>query len=137
MNHIELGMTVRAKFPIFQKKCPLAYLDSAASAQKPYSVVQCMSDFYSYEHANIHRGAYELSALATERYEDARNKVAQFIGAEPNSVIFTRGATESINLVSYSLENYFSEGDVIILTELEHHSNIVPWQLLAERRRLK
>jgi cysteine desulfurase/selenocysteine lyase len=127
-------------FPIFnnETKKPLAYLDSAASSQKPLSVIERMNNYYQKEHANIHRGAYRLSALATQSYEDARNAVSKFLNAsDPNSIIFTRGTTESINLITNSLINFFNENDVILLTLLEHHSNIVPWQLLAEKKKLK
>lgn len=130
---------VRSKFPIFSNvSVNLAYLDSAASAQKPKAVIDRMMHYLEYEHANIHRGAYRLSSEATLAFENVRKNVADFIGAESDrSIVFTRGVTESINLIARSLENYFQEGDVILLSLLEHHSNIVPWQLLAQRKKLK
>jgi cysteine desulfurase/selenocysteine lyase len=114
---------------------PLVYLDSAASSQKPDAVIEAMSAYYETTHANVHRGVYEISEEATARMEKARVKVARFINArQSKQVIFTRNTTESINLVAYSW-GYASihAGDLIVLTELEHHSNLVPWQLLAQR----
>ena len=130
----------RSNFPIFDKfKEPsLAYLDSAASTQKPQQVIEAITNFYSSEYSNIHRGAYRLSSNATDNYEAVRFKVKDLINSESHkNIIFTRGATEAINLVANSFENYFEEGDVILISTLEHHSNIVPWQLLAERKKLK
>ena len=130
---VELGKAIRSEFPYFAQKGVShgAYLDSAASSLKPRSVVDRMSQYLSCEHANIHRGAYKLSAEATISYDKAREQVAEFIGAKDlDSVIFTRGTTESINLVARTFGEQLSEGDTILLTELEHHSNIVPWQLL-------
>jgi cysteine desulfurase/selenocysteine lyase len=128
---------VRKDFPIFETQVngkPLVYLDSAATAQKPRAVIDRMVAFYEHENANVHRGVYELSHIATQAYEGARQLCADFIGARSTrSVIFTRGATEAINLVRYSWgrENVH-EGDEILLTEMEHHSNLIPWQLLAQ-----
>jgi cysteine desulfurase/selenocysteine lyase len=128
---------IRAQFPIL-RSCvhgqPLVYLDNAASAQKPDRVVDAVADYYLRQHANIHRGAYQLSIVATRLHEEARAAVARFINAaEPAECIFTRGTTESINLVaaSWGTAN-LRPGDEIILSELEHHSNIVPWQLAAQ-----
>ncbi|MFP6654281.1 MAG: cysteine desulfurase [Myxococcota bacterium] len=130
--------TIRKDFPILETTMrgrPLAYLDSAASAQKPKVVIDAMSDFYSAHYANIHRGVYQLSAEATERYESVRKSVAHFIGApDPREVIFLRNATEAINLVARTWgEKELQRGDEIVLTVMEHHANIVPWQMLAER----
>jgi cysteine desulfurase / selenocysteine lyase len=128
---------IRAQFPILRTLAhgrPLVYLDNAASAQKPESVIAAVADYYRYGHANIHRGAYLLSQSATRRYESARECVARFIGAaEPAECIFTRGTTESINLVAtaWGAAN-LRPGDEIVLSQLEHHSNIVPWQLVAQ-----
>ncbi|MBK1731930.1 SufS family cysteine desulfurase [Thiococcus pfennigii] len=129
---------VRAQFPILATQAhgrPLVYLDNAASAQKPRAVVEAVSDYYLGKHANIHRGAYLLSQTATRLYEEARERVARFINAaEPAECLFTRGTTESINLVASSWGmQHLGPGDEIILSLLEHHSNIVPWQLVAER----
>jgi len=128
---------VRADFPILTRMVhgyPLVYLDSAASSQKPRAVIDAMSDYLSAHHANVHRGAHELSVEATDAYEGARAKVARFVGASrPEEIVFTRGTTEAINLVAYAWGRSLGPGDEIVLTIMEHHSNIVPWQLLAER----
>src|SRR3989454_6999983 len=129
---------IRKDFPILSRQVhgkPLVYLDSTASSQKPYSVIEAMSTYYEKYHANVHRGVYEISEEATARMEKARVKVARFINArQSKQVIFTRNTTEGINLVAYSWGNKnISAGDLIVLTELEHHSNLVPWQLLAQR----
>ena len=127
---------VRKDFPIFETLAHdkrLVYLDSAATAQKPRQVIDRMVHFYEAENANAHRGVYELSEKATVAYEGARDACARFIGArESRSIVFTRGTTESINLVRFTWgrEN-IHEGDEILLTEMEHHSNLIPWQLLA------
>jgi cysteine desulfurase/selenocysteine lyase len=129
---------IRQDFPILQEKIhgkPLVFLDSAASAQKPQAVIDAVSKFYAHEYANIHRGVYYLSALATERYEGARKKIATWINARHDAeIIFVRGATEGINLIARTFAPFLGLGDEIILTEMEHHSNIVPWQMVAEER---
>jgi len=128
---------VRADFPILSRQVhgrPLVYLDSAASSQKPTQVIRAMTDYLEQHHANVHRGAHELSVEATDAYENARSIVAAYIGARDRAeVVFTRGTTESINLVSYAWGSALKPGDEIVLTVMEHHSNIVPWQLLAGR----
>ena len=114
---------------------PLVYLDSAATSQKPACVVEAMTRHLAESNANVHRGAHMLSQLATEAYEGARDKVGAFVGArDRREIVFTRGATEAINLVAASWGARLVAGDEIVLSELEHHSNIVPWQLLAEQR---
>ena len=129
---------IRQDFPILERQVhgkPLVYLDSGASSQKPLSVIETMDHYYKTYHANVHRGVYEISEEATAAMEKARVKVARFINA-PHSrqVIFTRNTSESINLVAYSWGwSNLKPGDVIIATEMEHHSNLVPWQLIAER----
>jgi cysteine desulfurase / selenocysteine lyase len=129
---------LRADFPIFEQQIrgkPLAYLDSAVSAHKPRQVLDKVRTFYETSYANVHRGVYTLSEIATAEYEGAREKLASFINAPAaREVIFTRGATESINLVAYAwgLDN-LGPGDVVVVTELEHHSNFVPWQYIAKR----
>jgi cysteine desulfurase/selenocysteine lyase len=125
---------IRADFPILERTVdgrPLVYLDSAATSQKPRQVIDAESDFYANHNANAHRGLYLLAEEATERYEAARAKLASFVGApQPETVVFTRGTTESTNLVAYAWARRFvKEGDEILLTDMEHHSNIVPWQL--------
>ena len=128
----------RADFPILSRTVhgkPLAFLDSGASAQKPRAVIDAISRCYEAEYANIHRGVYELSAKSTEAYEGARARVQRFVNARSASeIVFTKGATEAINLVATSWGGAFlEEGDEVVLSVLEHHANIVPWQLLRER----
>ncbi len=129
---------VRSDFPILGREIngrPLIYLDSAATSQKPRQVVEAVARFYREANANVHRGLYVLSVEATELYEGARKKVAAFIGASPEEVIFTRGTTESLNALAYSLgEARVGPGDEILVTAMEHHANLVPWQLLARRK---
>ena len=129
---------VRADFPILAREVhgkPLVFLDSAASAQKPQAVIDAVRHCYEAEYANIHRGVYYLSETATRHYEDTREKVRAFINAkDTREIVFVRGATEAINLVAQSWGGAnLSAGDEILITELEHHSNIVPWQMIAER----
>jgi cysteine desulfurase/selenocysteine lyase len=129
---------IREDFPILRERAhghPLIYFDSAATSQKPRAVIDALRTFYEHENANVHRGLHTLSTRATEAYEKARQRVAEYIGAaSADEIIFTRGTTESINLVAQAWGGKFiREGDVILLTVMEHHSNLVPWQLLAER----
>jgi cysteine desulfurase / selenocysteine lyase len=129
---------IRLDFPILARQVhdkPLVYLDSTASSQKPRSVIETMTEYYQMYNANVHRGVYEISEEATARMEKARVKVARLINArQSKQVIFTRNTSESINLVAYAWGNAnIHAGDLIVLTELEHHSNLVPWQLLAQR----
>jgi cysteine desulfurase/selenocysteine lyase len=130
---------VRTDFQILSRKVygkPLAYLDSGASAQKPHQVLDAMRDFATSEYANVHRGVHFLSAAATDRYEAARRTVSRFLNAaREDEIVFTKGGTEAINLVSYSyLAPLIQPGDEIVLTVMEHHSNIVPWHFLRERQ---
>lgn len=127
----------RADFPILARKVhdkPLAYLDNAASAQKPQAMIDALADFYANHYANIHRGIHTLSEEATDAYEAARDNVAAFIGApDRQGVIFVRNATEAINLVAYSWGlSHVGQGDRVVITEMEHHSNLVPWQMLTQ-----
>lgn len=126
---------IREDFPIFAETPPLAFLDSAASTQTPRPVVDAMDAYYDTYRSNIHRGIYRISEEATDQYEKARQKVARLINApRTTQVVFTRNTTESINLVAYSWGSVnIQPGDEIVLTELEHHSNLVPWQMLAQR----
>ena len=129
---------LREDFPILREWVnghPLIYFDSAASSQKPRAVLDVVRNYYEHENANVHRGLHTLSARATEHYEKSRQRVADFIGAtSADEIVFTRGTTESINLVAQAWGGKFLRaGDVILLTEMEHHSNLVPWQLLTER----
>ena len=128
---------VRNQFPILKQTengQPLVYLDSGASSQKPQMVIDALTHYYQAENANVHRGVYGLSERATEAFEGAREKVRQFIGAKSTKeIVFTRGTTESINLVASSWgRSNLKQGDEIIITEMEHHSNIVPWQMLRD-----
>ena len=130
---------IRSDFPILGERPhgkPLVFLDSAASSQKPVQVIDAMDDYYRRYHANIHRGVYHISELATEAYEEARSKVARFIGSPcAAECIFVRNATEGLNLVAYAYgRQHVQRGDVIVLTEMEHHSNLVPWQILAAEK---
>jgi len=130
----------RDDFPILSQLVNgkrLAYLDSAASAQKPKPVLDAMTTFATTEFANVHRGVHKLAAASTERYEQARAKVARFLNAKSSDeIIFTRGATEALNLLSYAyLSPRISAGDEIVVTKMEHHSNIVPWHFMRERKR--
>ena len=131
---------IRQDFPFLEQPHrrgkPVAYLDSAASAQKPRSVIETMADFYAHSYANIHRGVYELAAKATEQYEGARDLAQGFLkAADRSEIIFVRNATEAINLVAHSWgEVHLQAGDEILITALEHHANIVPWQMLCQRR---
>lgn len=128
---------VRADFPILGRQVngkPLVYLDSAASAQKPRAVIEAMTRAMEHSYANVHRGLHTLANETTDAYEAARQKVAGLIGAELGEIIFTKGATEGINLVASSLGASLVEGDEIVLTEMEHHANIVPWHFLRERK---
>ncbi len=129
---------IRADFPILQREVngrPLAYLDNAATSQKPLAVLQAMDDYYRLRNANVHRGVHTLSEEATALYEGARGRIARFINAPgPKQVIFTRNATEAVNLVAYSWGlDTLKPGDEVLITQMEHHANIVPWQLITER----
>jgi cysteine desulfurase / selenocysteine lyase len=129
---------IREDFPILRERAhghPLIYFDSAATSQKPRAVIDALRHYYEHQNANVHRGLHELSSRATEAYEQARRRVATYLGAaSAQEIVFTRGTTESINLVAQAWGGKFlGAGDVILLTEMEHHSNLVPWQLLAER----
>src|SRR4030042_5083434 len=127
---------IRADFPILKRKVhgkPLIYLDNAATSQKPRQVIEACSNYYENFNANVHRGVHKLSEEATESYETVRKKVADFVGAGAScEIVFTRNATEAINLVAYSWgRKNIKRGDEILLTQMEHHSNLVPWQILA------
>ncbi len=126
---------LRHEFPIFASNPDLVFLDSGASAQKPASVIDCVADYYRTDYANVHRGVYRLSARSTELFEEARGKVQRFLNAaDPREIVFVRGATEAINLVAQSWGTAFLKtGDEVLISELEHHSNIVPWQMLRDR----
>ena len=128
---------VRRDFPILNEKVhgkPLAWFDNAATTQKPQAVIDAISYFYAHDNSNIHRGAHTLAARATDAYEHARQTIADFLGANgPDEIIYVRGCTEGVNLCANILAPGLSRGDEIVLTELEHHANIVPWQMVAEQ----
>jgi cysteine desulfurase/selenocysteine lyase len=135
---------VRKDFPIFERTIrdgkKLVYLDSGATSQKPLSVIEAESNFYKFHNAAVHRGAHQLAEEATDAYEGARLKVAQFLGAREEQIVFTKGATESLNLIAYAMGNAapgtrfaLTSKDKIVVTEMEHHANLIPWQQLAAR----
>ena len=130
---------IREDFPILKQTVngkPLVYLDNAATSQKPQSVIDALVSYYTTENSNVHRGVHTLSQLATDDYEGARSKIRQFINAsDDREIIFVRGSTEGINLVAHSFgRQHIHEGDEIVISTMEHHSNIVPWQILCEER---
>jgi cysteine desulfurase / selenocysteine lyase len=133
-------LDVRADFPLLARERAssgrgFAYLDSAATSQKPASVIDAMGSYYRESNANVHRGVYALAQEATELFEGARERIAAFVGGETDTTIFTRNATEAINLVAYAWgREHVGEGDEVLITHMEHHSNIVPWQLLCQER---
>jgi len=133
---------IRDDFPILKRMVngkPLVYLDNAATSQKPQAVIDALTQYYTYDNANIHRGLYFLSELATEQYETARLKVKELINAmSVSEIVFVRGATEAINLVASSLcrAKHFKDGDEVLISHMEHHSNIVPWQLMSGRKKI-
>ena len=128
---------IRAQFPILSREIngnPLVYIDNAASAQKPDAVIDAVANVYRQSYANVHRGLHTLANEATETFEGARDKIAAFLGAErSDQIVLTRGATEAINLVANTFGQDLKPGDEIVISQMEHHSNIIPWQLLAER----
>ena len=131
--------TLRREFPIFTSHPKLVFLDSGASAQKPRAVIDGIAEFYRTDYANVHRGVYSLSARSTDRFEEAREKVRAFLNAaDDREIVFVRGATEAINLVAQSWgPAHLKAGDEIVISDVEHHSNIVPWQMLRDRLGLK
>ncbi|HEY8771004.1 MAG TPA: cysteine desulfurase [Thermoleophilaceae bacterium] len=131
------AVNVRSDFPVLDRE-GLVYLDSAATSQKPRQVIEAIDSYYRHSNANIHRGVYSLAREATDLFEGARERVAAFTGWEPTSTIFTKNATEAINLVAYSWGRHqLHEGDEVLITQMEHHSNIVPWQLACSERGAK
>ena len=131
---------IRKDFPILDVKVhgkPLIYLDNAATTQKPKTVINAVTDYYENYNANIHRSIHKLGEEATAAYEEAHSKVANFINARFEEIIFTKGTTEGLNLLAYSLTNDLRAGDEIVISQMEHHSNFVPWQQLALRKKLK
>ena len=132
-------LKARADFPILSREIngkPLVYLDSGASAQKPEAVIEAMSHAMRHSYANVHRGLHRLANETTDAYEAGRETVARFIGADVNEIVFTKSATEAVNLVAWSWGERLQAGDEILTTEMEHHANIVPWYMLAQRKGL-
>ncbi|MGI8574423.1 MAG: aminotransferase class V-fold PLP-dependent enzyme [Egibacteraceae bacterium] len=129
--------TIRKDFPILERQVhgrPLVYLDSAATSQRPRAVTDALVRFYEESNANVHRGVHALAEEATEAFEQARLKIARFVGADPRGLVFTRNATEAFNLLAHALAgNRLGPGDILLSTEMEHHANLVPWQLVQER----
>jgi len=129
---------IRKDFPVLDQKIngkPFIYFDNSATTQKPVQVIQRISDYYLKENSNVHRGVHHLSMEATRNYEKARQYVADFIHAEESKeIIFTRGTTESINLLAAAIDHKVNPGDEIFITAMEHHSNLIPWQQLCERK---
>jgi cysteine desulfurase / selenocysteine lyase len=129
---------IKQDFPIFKNHPELIYLDNSATSQKPQQVIDAVSNFYEFSNSNIHRGIYDLSQQATDMFENVRKKVAGFIGARSEKeIVFTSGTTASINYVAYGYaEKFLQEGDSIVISEMEHHSNIIPWQRLKEKKNI-
>jgi cysteine desulfurase/selenocysteine lyase len=125
---------VRNKFPIFKSNKKLVYLDTANSAQKPAAVIDALDDFYRNKYSNIGRGVYSLAGIATDAYEKTRQTIKEFVNGTAGEIIFTKNATESLNLVASCFAKFLKEGDEILLTELEHHSNYVPWHFLRKKK---
>lgn len=132
---LQMNPAIKSLFPIFSHHPELVYLDNAATSQKPLSVIQAMNNFYETENANVHRGLYSLSATATRRYEEVRKKAAGLIGASsPETIAFTKGTTESINIVAFGfLKKKLRSGDNVVITAMEHHANLIPWQQVCKQ----
>lgn len=127
---------IRKQFPIYEKYPNIRFFDSAASSLKHIDAIKAVSDYLSYNGTNVHRGVYKLAAEATENYENSREVVANFIHAKTNEIVFTKSTTHAINMLARSLEDLFNEGDEVILSELEHHSNLMPWLEVARKKKL-
>ncbi|MCL2521505.1 MAG: SufS family cysteine desulfurase [Erysipelotrichales bacterium] len=127
----------KALFPVLKENPKLSYLDSAASSLKPFKVIEAIDSYYRYSGVNVHRGVYRLSYQATKLFEEARQKVAEFINCSESEVIFTRGASAALNLACTSYQDFLNEGDEIITSELEHHSSLLPWMEAAKRKKCK
>lgn len=134
---IHKALEIKSFFPFFKAHPEIVYLDTAATSQKPASVIQAISFYYEHNNATVHRTAYSLSLEATQAYEEARALIAAFIGSNSEHLIFTKGATESLNLIAFGLRHYIKEGDEILVCETEHHANLLPWQRLAQEKNAK
>jgi|TARA_Y100000310_G_scaffold70252_1_gene65836 cysteine desulfurase/selenocysteine lyase len=138
MINNQIAKKLKNDFPIFSNNHDLIFLDNASTTQKPKQVINAIKEFYETSNANIHRGVYKLSQKATEKYENSKKIVAKFINASSEEIIFTKGTTEGINSLAYTLHSILpKEKNEIVLTEMEHHSNLIPWQQLAERKKMK
>tara|TARA_Y100000296_G_scaffold74291_1_gene92641 strand:+ start:326 stop:1552 length:1227 start_codon:yes stop_codon:yes gene_type:complete len=138
MINNQTSKKLKKDFPIFKNNKNLIYLDNASTTQKPKQVINAIKEFYENSNANIHRGVYKLSQKATEKYENSKKTVAKFINSSPEEIIFTKSATEGINLLSYTLNSIIpKQKNEIVITEMEHHSNLIPWQQLAKRKKMK
>ena len=126
-------MDIKKDFPIFKNQNSLIYFDNASTTQKPQCVINSMINYYTQYNANVHRGAYNIAEKATLEFENSRSIVADFINANTEEIIFTKGTTESINLIAYTFGSQLNEGDEIIISEMEHHSNIIPWQFVSKK----
>src|SRR5579884_3190955 len=135
MSTTAAPLQLAEQFPVLRHRQPLFYLDSAATSQTPQPVIDAMTHYYTHSRASIHRGVYPLAAEATDLYEGARSEIAQWLGTTPQETIFTANATAAINLVAYTWgAQNIDRGDLVVLTEMEHHSNIVPWQIVCQQR---
>src|SRR5271167_2154397 len=134
----EASLDVKGDFPIFRRELdgrPLIYLDSAATSQKPAVVIEAVADHLANHNANVHRGVYALAQEADAAYDGARRRIAELVGAQPETTIFTKNVTEAINLVAYSWGRAnVGPGDAVLITQMEHHANLVPWQVLCRER---
>ena len=130
---------IRKDFPIFKRfeREGIVYLDNAATTQKPKSVIDSIVNFYENHNSNVHRGVYRIGEEATEMYNQSRENIAKFVGAKANSIIFVRNATEALNLTASGLASMMKEGDEVLVSRMEHHSNIVPWQIQAANRKIR
>ncbi len=137
LKNKQLTTKMKQNFPFFKKNPETIYLDNAATTQKPEQAITAINNFYTNTNANIHRGIYDLSEKATQEYENSRKIIADFINASPKEIIFTSGTTDSLNILTNSLPQIFKNKKEIILTEMEHHSNIVPWQEAAKKHNMK
>lgn len=130
----------RKDFPILSEKVngkALVYVDNSASTQKPKVVIDSIVEYYSKYNSNVHRGSHTLANISTNKYENSREKIAKFIGADKDEIVFTKGSTQSLNMVAFGVEHLLKEGDEIVLTEMEHHANLVPWQEIAKRKKAR
>ena len=132
-----MKMNTKQDFPIFKNIDSLIYFDNASTTQKPQCVIDSITNYYTQYNANVHRGAYNIAEKATSEFEKSRKIIADFVNANTEEIVFTKGTTESINLIAYTFGSTLKDGDEIIISEMEHHSNIIPWQMLMEQKNIK